>query len=155
MYIAIVENEQVVSSGHLSALFPNSVFGAAGPGADWLSANNAYVVQMNKNHDNTRQRLINTDPYYEAGVVYGVAVQDFSESDAQLVFDQKWESVRAQRNYLFNKMQWRVERYNREVRLGINPTTDDITALDNYFHQLAEVTKQSDPNNVIWPNPPV
>ena len=154
MFIAIVENEQVVRSGPIHAIFPNSVFGSAGPDASWLAANNAYVVQLFMNHDNTKQRLVNVDPYYQDGVVYGVQVQDFSETDAQIAFDQKWESVRAQRNMLFSKMQWRVDRYNREVRLGLT-TTDDITALDNYFHQLAEVTKQDSPDSVIWPNPPL
>lgn len=87
-------------------------------------------------------------------MVYGVQVQDYSETDAELAFNQRWENVRAQRNMLFNKMQWRVERYNREVRLGMTPT-DDIAALDNYFHELAEITSQSDPNNITWPNPPL
>lgn len=155
MLIAIVENSQVVRSGAVHAIFPNSVFGSAGPDAAWLASQNAYVVQMSKNHDSGKQRLIETDPYYENGVVYGVQVQDFSESDALLAFDQKWESVRVHRNMLFNKMQWRVDRYHREQRLGITPTTDDITALDTYFHQLAEVTKQPDPNNITWPNPPL
>lgn len=154
MYIAIVEDGQVVRSGTLSTLFPNSVFGEAGPGADWLAANNAFVVQTYINHNNTTQRLINTDPYYQDGVVYGVQVQDLSESDAQLAFDQRWESVRAQRSWLINKMQWRVDRYNREVRMGLT-TTDNITELDAYFHELAEITKQADPSNITWPNPPL
>jgi len=153
MYIAIVEHGQVVRSGQLSTLFPNSVFGEAGPGADWLASNNAFVVQTHVNYDNTKQRLITTDPYYQDGVVYGVQVLDLSEADAQLALDQRWESVRAQRSWLINKMQWRVDRYNRETRMGLTPT-DNITELDNYFHALAEITKQADPNNITWPDTP-
>jgi len=154
MFIAVVENHQVTRTGQLVDLFPNSVFGAAGPGADWLAANNAYIVQMHKNHDAASQRLITVDPYDQEGVVYGVTVADLNESEQQLAIDQKWDSVRAQRSMLINKMQWRVDRYNREVRMGLTPT-DNITELDNYFHQLAEITTQSDTTNIIWPNPPL
>jgi len=153
MYIAIVENSQVARSGHINMIFPNSVFGAAGPGAEWLAENNAYVVQMTMNYNSATQRLVNCDPYYSDGVVYGVVVQDFDETDAALAFNQKWDSVRAQRSMLLNKMQWRLDRWSRETRMGLTPT-DDINELDAYFQALADITKQADPNSVVWPEIP-
>ena len=153
MFIAIVENSQVARSGHISMIFPNSVFGAAGPDATWLADNNAYVVQMSMNHDRSTQRLVTCDPYYSDGVVYGVRVHDFDESDAALAFNQKWDSVRAQRSMLLNRMQWRLDRWARETRMGLT-TTDNINELDAYFQALADITKQADPDTVVWPEIP-
>ena len=45
---------------------------------------------------------------------------------------------------------WRVLRYEREVRLGAN-TTEDIATLDTYMQSLANITQQSDPFNITWP----
>lgn len=65
----------------------------------------------------------------------------------------KWAEVRATRDELMRNNDWRYTRYEREVRLEISPTTDDITVLDTYMQALANITDQEDPFNITWPEP--
>lgn len=61
-----------------------------------------------------------------------------------------WEGVRNKRDRLINGFEWRYNRHQREVRLGLTPT-DDISKLDEYMQALADITKQPDPSNIQWP----
>lgn len=65
----------------------------------------------------------------------------------------EWDNIRTTRSKLLKEVDWRVLRYQSEVRLGV-PTTDDIEQLDVYANALRDITKQSDPYNVEWPEPP-
>ena len=56
-----------------------------------------------------------------------------------------------ERNGYFEKEFWRVQRYESEIRLGLNPT-DNINKLDAYFPLLRDITKQeSFPFDIDWP----
>ena len=56
-----------------------------------------------------------------------------------------------ERNGYFEKEFWRVQRYESEIRLGLNPT-DNINKLDAYFQLLRDITKQeSFPFDIDWP----
>lgn len=66
------------------------------------------------------------------------------------VTSEKWFAVRQERDVKMNEFQWRYERYNRELRLGL-PNTDNLEMLDNYMQALADITKQDDPFNINWP----
>ena len=59
--------------------------------------------------------------------------------------------VRLERDDYFKKLSWRLERYQSETRLNLDPT-DDITKLDDYFQKLREIPDQEGfPDNVVWP----
>ena len=69
--------------------------------------------------------------------------------DLQKIADQ-WNIIRPERDTLMANFEWRYTRYNRQVRLNIQPT-DLIGELDKYMQDLADITTQSDPFNIVWP----
>lgn len=64
--------------------------------------------------------------------------------------------VRPTRGRKMAAFDWRVQRYNRETRLGLQPT-DDVGQLDSYMQALADFpsTLTSIVNPVPWPEEPV
>jgi hypothetical protein len=63
-------------------------------------------------------------------------------------------AVRAERDAKINAIAWRVERYHRQVRMGITPT-DDISVLDTCVQALCDVPEQDNfPYRVAWPEIP-
>lgn len=66
----------------------------------------------------------------------------------------QWESIKTQRDQLMRDFEWRYNRYEREIRMGVEPI-DDIVRLDRYMQALADITKQSDPFNIVWPRWPI
>ena len=66
---------------------------------------------------------------------------------------EQWSGViRPEIDIKINAFDWRVKRYHSQVRLGISTTTDKIADLDSYIQALRDITKQSDPYNITWPN---
>ena len=72
------------------------------------------------------------------------------EQEQQKAIAGQWNVVREQRDRLMKDFEWRYNRYAREVRLGLTPS-DDISAMDNYMQDLADITNQPDPFNITWP----
>lgn len=69
-------------------------------------------------------------------------------------------AVRAERDSRIEAVVWRVERYHRQVRLGLTPT-EDISDLDAYIQALCDVPEQPgfpwtglDDPNCPWPEEP-
>ena len=61
------------------------------------------------------------------------------------------DAVRAERDRLIDKEDWRYTRYNSEVRQGLT-LSDDIVTLDAYFQALRDIPEQAGfPWNVEWP----
>ena len=61
------------------------------------------------------------------------------------------DAVRAERDRLIAKEDWRCTRHNSEVRQGLTPS-DDIVALDAYIQALRDIPDQAGfPWNVEWP----
>jgi hypothetical protein len=60
------------------------------------------------------------------------------------------ETVRKIRDEKMSSMDWRYNRYHRQIRLGLEPT-DSIQRLDAYMQSLADITLQEDLENIIWP----
>lgn len=71
----------------------------------------------------------------------------------QQKLDRTWASIRELRDGTISSVQWRIDRYLSEVRQGI-PPKDNIQALDTYIQALRDITKQSDPYNIVWPEVP-
>lgn len=62
--------------------------------------------------------------------------------------------VKTKRDQLIANVDWRYVRYAREKRLGI-ALHDDLTKLDTYVQELADITQQPGyPDNVTWPVEP-
>lgn len=79
-------------------------------------------------------------------------VTEYTPEELEMLKQTKWKDVRQQRNILIQSVAWRVERYNRYLRLGLTPI-DDILTLENYIQELADIPQtQQDPFNIIWPS---
>lgn len=62
----------------------------------------------------------------------------------------QWELVRKTRDEKMSEFEWRYSRYDRQLRLGLE-TVDTIENMDAYMQALADVTLQSDPFSIVWP----
>ncbi len=69
-------------------------------------------------------------------------------------------AVRAERDRRIAAIVWRVERHQREVRMGLAPT-EDISILDAYIQALCDMPEQPgfswtgpDDPNCPWPEEP-
>jgi hypothetical protein len=63
-------------------------------------------------------------------------------------------SCRSFRNTLIESAQKRVDRYKRQLAMGI-PTVDNLSALYEYMQILADVPQQEGfPINIVWPEVP-
>lgn len=78
-------------------------------------------------------------------------IRDKTEQELADELERKWYEVRAHRDYLLTLIDWRFLRYQSQVRLGITPT-DNIQILDEYAQALRDITLQSDPYNIVWPD---
>jgi hypothetical protein len=60
--------------------------------------------------------------------------------------------IRRQRDALIESVMWRYQRYEREIRMGKVPVSDDIEQLDRYVQALADISLQENfPYEVNWP----
>ena len=68
---------------------------------------------------------------------------------------EQWNRVRERRDKLLEEVQWKIYRYESEVRQGIT-TTDDISEIDTYVQALRDVPQQDveSPWHVVWPTAP-
>lgn len=78
-----------------------------------------------------------------------VPSNDYSEFDSYT--GMTWEKIREKRNQLMADFEWRYTRYHRNERLGLTQI-DDLQKMDEYMKALADITLQTDPNNILWPN---
>lgn len=62
--------------------------------------------------------------------------------------------IRVQRDEAIQKIQWRIERFNREAFLNL-PHKDNLLSLQEYVQALADIPQQQGfPENIVWPEPP-
>lgn len=91
------------------------------------------------------------DPEYINGEwVQNWTVENIDEESKQNVLNAKWTEIRSQRDHLMKDFEWRILRNHRETRLGLH-NTDKIESLDLYMQSLADITQQSDPYHIQWP----
>jgi hypothetical protein len=153
MKVARVINGLIVEDGELQDMFPNVAFPVTGPSKDWLDSHQLVAVSNDLTYDPHTQRLEPCHCYWIGHRVYDVKVVDLSEADQAEANAQAWGSIKAMRQRMFNSQQWRIDRWNREERMGL-PHTDDIKKLDKFFHDLSNITNQPDPWNITWPDVP-
>jgi hypothetical protein len=74
-----------------------------------------------------------------------------TEASEEEKLKRAWAKIRELRDGTISGIQWRVERYHSEVRLGLTPT-DDIANLDRYIQELRDITNSPDPFAIEWPS---
>ena len=99
----VYKNGQIA---HYKQIFSNVSFPASGPSHAFLAENNAYKVNLFKDHDRATQKLVPCEPYIEDGWAYTVTVEDKTAEDIAADVASKSAQVRAQRNRLLADSDW-------------------------------------------------
>lgn len=143
MNYAIIDGTTVKNTGTIQKLFPNTSFTAAGPNADFLTANNVVELVEILSFTTPSQKLSSVDPYVEGGKAYNVKVESNTTEEQTSLINEQWQNVRDQRDGLLQETDWRA--------------SSDLTLSDvwkNYRQALRDVPTQSDPFNITWPTKP-
>lgn len=143
MNYAIINGTTVTSTGTIQKLFPSTIFPAAGPNADFLTANSVVELVETLSYTTPTQKLTSVDPYVQSGKAYNVKVESTTTEEQAALTSQKWEEVRNQRNTILQATDWRA--------------CSDLNMSDawkNYRQALRDVPTQSDPFNITWPTSP-
>ena len=77
-------------------------------------------------------------------------IRDKTQEELDAEKEIQWNRVRANRDELMDHHDWMYARYARESRMNL-PHTVSIESLDNYMQALADITTQTDPFNIEWP----
>jgi hypothetical protein len=99
------------------------------------------------------EKLVRYDePKLKDNKVVWAEIVPLSSDEKEIFLQVHKNGALAERDNLFRHLDWRYNRHNREVRLGLEPT-DDLTKLDNYGKALADLTLQPDfPKIINWPD---
>lgn len=154
---ARVENDEVVGVyGKLPTVWNNiSNFDALDSAEfhEHLLSLGWYPVTQNIPTYDTESQILD-EPTYEFidGVVYEnfiVKSKNIIDYNSELYLNE-WVKVRQKRDELMAQFEWRYTRHERQERLNVK-TTDIIQELDKYMQELADITSQNDPFNIVWP----
>ena len=105
MKIAIIENNQILSHGEHTEVFPNVSFPPEGIDLMWAQERHAYQIQSDKAHLQT-EKLTSVEPYIEGGVVFDVIVEAKTQDELDAEKTQKANEVRYKRNMLLTQSDW-------------------------------------------------
>ena len=143
MNYAIIDGSTVKSTGTIQQLFPNTSFTAAGPNADFLTANNTVELVETLTFTTPTQKLSTVDAYVDSGKVYTVKVESTTSDEQTALINSEWVNIRSQRNFKLKDTDWRA--------------SSDLTMSDawkTYRQALRDITTQADPYNITWPTEP-
>lgn len=110
--------------------------------------------------DNPRHELIDDDVYEKYDLISlpkPIVAEPIILTEEEILVQEtariqdQWNQVRGIRDTLMRDFEWRYTRYFRQQRLNLE-TTDTIENLDSYMQQLADITTQPDPFNIVWPS---
>jgi len=143
MNYAIIDGTTVKSTGTIQQLFPNTSFTAAGPNADFLTANNTVELVETLTYTTPTQKLSTVDAYVDSGKAYTVRVESTTSDEQTTLTNNKWGEVRIERERKLKDTDWRA--------------SSDLTMPDawkTYRQALRDITTQADPYNITWPTKP-
>lgn len=143
MNYAIIDGTTVKSTGTIQQLFPNTSFTAAGPNADFLTANNTVELVETLSYTTPTQKLSTVDAYVDSGKAYTVRVESTTSDEQTTLTNNKWGEVRIERERKLKDTDWRA--------------SSDLTMPDawkTYRQALRDITTQADPSNITWPTKP-
>ena len=80
---------------------------------------------------------------------------ELTQDELNEITNQKWVTIRTQRDKLLLSGDQRILRYQSEERAGITTHGDNISDLDTYMKQLRDIPQTyTNPNDVVWPELP-
>ena len=145
---AKIENNEIKEIGALSVLFPNTGFSSSKASPEFMQENNLMEVIDSLPYNEDIERVEFTEPYINDGKVYIVRKVLMSEDDRILFEAEKragrWLSIRQDRNSRLLESDW--------TQLADSKVDREIWAV--YRQQLRDITNQTDPFNIDWPEKP-
>jgi len=136
-------NSELIIKDH-TEWFPNTSFGDRGPTLDWIAEQGYYVISVWKDYDYKTEKLVSAIPHLYDGMCCLVNVEPLTTEELQAKVNTQWKSIRSQRNQMLKDSDW--------TQLADSPVNKQAWAI--YRQELRDVTKQTDPFNVIWPTEP-
>ena len=133
-------NSELIIKDH-TEWFPNTSFGDRGPSLDWIAEAGYYVISVWKDHDPTKEKLVQAAPHLYDGMCCLVDVAPLTAEELQGRIDTQWQVVRSQRNQMLKDSDW--------TQLADSPV--DKKAWATYRQALRDLTKQADPFKITWP----
>ena len=143
--IAIVQNNEIVKTGSVRSLFPNTSFTETGPSDAWKTENSVIDIVNTRSFDEATQHLETVDAYLEGGVAYTVRVVTNSDEYNAQRTAAEWAEVRYVRDEYLKESDW-------TQLIDVNGV--DKTAWATYRQQLRDITTQADPFSITWPTKP-
>ena len=145
---AKIENNEIKEIGPLSVLFPNTGFSSSVAATEFMQENNIMEVVDSLQYNEDVERVEFTEPYFRDGKVYIINTVPMT-TEEQLVFAEskkegKWISIRQERNDRLLESDW--------TQLNDSPVDKQVWA--TYRQQLRDITTQTDPFNIDWPEKP-
>jgi hypothetical protein len=134
-------NQDLIIRDH-TEWFPNTSFGDRGPSLDWIAEQGYYVISVWKDHDLTTEKLVPAAPHLHDGMCCTVDVEPLTEAELQSKLDTQWQVIRTQRNQLLKDSDW--------TQLADTPV--DKATWATYRQALRDITLQTDPYRIEWPN---
>jgi CMP-N-acetylneuraminic acid synthetase len=137
---AILRNNEIVASGRLDHLFPNSSFPESGEYGDFLEENDVVEVISEIDYNSNTQKLVQCDPYVEGGKVYSVRVDSISASEQK-------EILEAHIDFELISTDW--------VDTDTTLSASHINAWKSYRDKLQLLKEYDNIADVTWPEKPV
>lgn len=137
---AIVRDNEVVSVGEITVLFPNTSFPSNGEYGDFIEENDLYDVVQTLEYDSTTQRLVPCTPYIQNNKVYVVAVEDLTEDDQK-------EDLLAHIDFEL------ISTEGLETKSDLS--ANDRLAWVKYREKLNLLKEYSNVSEITWPEKPV
>lgn len=143
-FVKIVDNQ-------VAAIVPYLAIASLNP-SDRLQQ--GYYELFDQAKPDTVYDTVLSEPVSEAGKWVRTWQQvETSQSVADAKTARRAANIRKNRDALIEATTWRVERYNREIRIGVTPS-EDIATLDAYIQALADIPNQPGfPWEVTFPTP--
>jgi hypothetical protein len=86
-------------------------------------------------------------------IAAGVSVSDIERAKAG-AFELEWARLEEERFNRIEDQQWRVDRYNNQVAMGIPPTEDILPVLE-YMQEIRDLPQtRPNPFVMVWPAVP-
>lgn len=148
MQYAKIENNEIKEIGPLSVLFPHTGFSSSVATSDFMQENSIMEVVDSLAYNEDVERVEYTQPYFKDGKVYIINTVQMTEEEkilfAETKKEGKWISIRQERNDRLLESDW----------TQLNDSPVDKNAWATYRQQLRDITLQTDPFNIDWPEKP-
>lgn len=137
---AILRNNEIVASGRLDQLFPNSSFPESGEYGNFLEENDVVKVVTGIDYNSNTEKLIPSEPYIKDGLVYAVLVEDIS-------LDEQKEILEAHIDFELVTTGW--------VDSNTELSESHINAWKSYRDKLRLLKEYDKISDITWPEKPL